>query len=184
MKGHIEHIATCSPCLSQYLAEREGWEKRRRRRIAILAAVAGIVFAIAGVTLLRSLPVTQSEPPRVVEEQTKPHVQLQAATLDLRPLEPTRGERKASPRIPVLARANLRLALLLPVGSSEGDYEFEIRDDRGEPQIRGSGNAFIRNYITTIETALDLRSVAPGRFVLAIRRGGDSAWRSYQFEVQ
>jgi hypothetical protein len=70
------------------------------------------------------------------------------------------------------------------VGSSEGDYEFEIRDDRGEPQIRGSGNAFIRNYITTIETALDLRSVAPGRFVLAIRRGGDSAWRSYQFEVQ
>jgi hypothetical protein len=134
--------------------------------------------------MLRSPSSPPSEPPPPVAEERQPDIQLQAATLDLRPLEPTRGEAKTGLPVPVLTRANLRLTLLLPVGSSEGDYEFEIRDERGELQLRGSGNAIIRDYITTIETDLDLRSIRPGRLVLAIRRGGDSAWRTYSFEVQ
>jgi hypothetical protein len=41
-----------------------------------------------------------------------------------------------------------------------------------------SGQAVIRNYITTLQTALDLRSLPPGAYQLALRRQGDE-WRMF-----
>lgn len=88
---------------------------------------------------------------------------LRVATLDLRPLEPVRGGSEARAAAPVLQRANLKLTVLLPVGSEPGNYEFEVRDQQDSTQIRGADVAKIRNYITTIETTVDLRKLIPGR---------------------
>jgi len=105
------------------------------------------------------------------------------ATLDLRPLDPRRGQEPHQAPTPVLPRANLRLAILLPAGSDAGNYQFEVRDQQDSPRIQGRGLAVIRNYITSIETSLDLRPLNPGRFTLAIRRAEESSWRSYPLKV-
>jgi hypothetical protein len=84
----------------------------------------------------------------------------------------------------VLERANLKLTVLLPVGSEPGNYEFEVRDQQDSTQIRGAAEADVRNYITTIETTVDLRQVDTGSFKWAIRRYGETSWRSYPLEVR
>lgn len=181
--ARAEHIATCSPCLSDYLAAREKWKRRKRHTIAIIATAAGLAVAIAGVISLRSLVPAPPPNPPPAAEQRRSDADLQLATLDLRPLDATRGE----PNTPIaalpLARANLRLTILLPTGSDEGNYEFEIREGRGSPHIQGAGIAVIRNYITTIETTVDLRPLNPGQFTWAIRRTRESSWRTYPIKV-
>lgn len=177
------HMATCSPCLRDYLNARERWKRRRRRVIAVLAASAGLAIAIAGASLLAPpAPVSPSPPPSIAEQI--PADALRVATLDLRPLEPARGGPETRAAAPVLERANLKLTVLLPVGSEPGNYEFEVRDQQGSTQIRGGAIAVIRKYVTTIETSVDLRQVDPGSFKWAIRRVGETSWRSYPLEVR
>ena len=176
------HIATCSPCLRDYLNARERWKRRRRRVIAVLAVAAGLGIAIAGASLIAPpAPVSPTAPPSIAEI---PADALRVATLDLRPLEPVRGGPEARAAAPVLQRANLKLTVLLPVGSEPGNYEFEVRDQQDSTQIRGAAVAVIRNYITTIETTVDLREVDTGSFRWAIRRLGETNWRSYTIEVR
>lgn len=183
IRGRAEHIATCSPCLSEYRAARERWKRRRRYTVAILAAAAGLAMAIAGITWLRSPGPSRPPTPPPVVERDRPGAQQQMATLDLRPLDPRRGQEPHQAPTPVLPRANLRLAILLPAGSDAGNYQFEVRDEQDSPRIQGRGLAVIRNYITSIETSLDLRPLNPGRFTLAIRRAEESSWRSYPLKV-
>ncbi len=117
------HIASCSPCLRDYLDARERWKRRRRRLIAVLSAAAGLGIAIAGLSLLAPpAPVSPSPPPSIAEQSPPDAVRL--ATLDLRPLEPVRGEAETRAGAPVLLRANLKLTVLLPVGSEPDTYEF------------------------------------------------------------
>jgi hypothetical protein len=177
------HIATCSPCLRDYLNARERWKRRRRRVITVLAAAAGLAIAIAGASLFAPpAPVSPSPPPPIAEQS--PADALRFATLDLRPLEPIRGEAETRAGAPVLPRASLKLTVLLPVGSEPGNYEFEVRDQQDSPEIRGGAIAVIRKYVTTIETSVDLRQVDPGSFKWAIRRVGETSWRSYPLEVR
>jgi hypothetical protein len=183
IEDRARHIATCSPCLRDYLNATERWKRRRRRVIAVLAAAAGLGIVLAGASLLAPpAPVSPSAPPSISEQI--PADALRVATLDLRPLEPVRGGSEARAAAPVLQRANLKLTVLLPVGSEPGNYEFEVRDQQDSPQIRGAAVAKIRNYITTIETTVDLRQVDTGSFKWAIRRLGETNWRSYPLEVR
>lgn len=180
--GLTGHIATCSPCLSEYLAAREK-RKRTWQLIAVLATAAGLGMLIAGASLLRSpAPVPPSTPPSIAER--RPPEAVRSATLDLRPLEPVRGESDTRIPVPVLDRANLMLTILLPVGSEEGSYEFQVRDEKDSPKLQGTATAAIRNYVTTIETTVDLRPLDPGSFKWAIRRDGESSWRTYSLRIQ
>lgn len=182
--AHAEHIATCSPCLSDYFAARERWKRRKRHTIAIIATAAGLAAAIVGHISLRSPSLAPPPTPPQIREERQSPVELQFATLDLRALEATRGEPDAQTEIPILTRAKLRLTILLPTGSDEGNYQFEIRDERGSPQIQEAGIAVIRNFVTTIETVLDLRKLSPGRFTCSIRGAEESRWRSYPLKVR
>ena len=176
------HVATCSPCLGEYFAAREKWKRRRRQFTAILATAAGLGLAVVGASLLRSpAPVPPPPAPSVAEQHAPEAVQL--ATLDLRPLEPVRGDSDTRIAVPVLDRANLRLTILLPVGSEEGTYEYEIRDEQDSPQIRGTAVAAIRNYITTVEKTVDLRPLNPGSFTWAIRPAGQGSWHTYPVRI-
>jgi hypothetical protein len=169
--------------LSEYFVAREQWKRRKRHTIAIIATAAGLAVAIAAIISLRSLvPALPPNPPPAAE-QRRSDAELQLATLDLRPLDATRGEPNTSTATLLLARANLRLTILLPIGSDEGNYEFQIRDGRGFPHVQGAGIAVIRNYITTIETTVDLRPLNHGQFTWAIRRTGESSWRTYPLKV-
>ena len=182
ISGRVEHIATCSPCLSQFLAAREKW-KRQRYMTAILAVAAALVIVIASVTWVSSpLPPPPPGAPPVVELD-RPDARPQLATLDLRPFDVSRGNPNRSASLPVLPRANLQLTVLLPVGSEAGSYVLEVRDEKSATIIQGAGVAVIRNYVTRIETTIDLRSLNPGQFTWAVRRAGESGWRSYRLKV-
>lgn len=184
IRGRAEHLATCSPCFSEYLAARGRWKRGRRYAVAILAAAASLAIVITGVTWVSSpLPPSSPTAPPVVELD-RPGAQLpQPATLDLRPFDASRGNPRSPASIPILARANLKLTVLLPAGSDEGSYDFEVRDDQSAPLVKGSGVAVIRNYVTRIETTIDLRSLSPGQFIWAVRRAGESSWRLYRLKV-
>ncbi len=178
----VEHIATCSPCFSEYLAVHEQWKRRRRNRLIALSVAAIAALAIVGQVWLKTQELTPRAP--TVARDRQPSVSEQLATLDLRPFEVSRGEPAPAKTPAMLGRGNFNLTILLPIGSEEGEYEFEIQDARGSPRVRGTGTADIRNYVTTMTTNLDLRSLNPGRFTWAIRRVGETGWNAYPLEVR
>lgn len=178
----VEHIATCSPCFSEYTAIHARWKRRRRHRLLALS-----VAAIASLVLLSQVwlraPKLTPDPPTVTNTRP-PSVSEQSAILDLRPFEVSRGNQGPGRAPALLVRGRFNLTILLPIGTEEGEYEFEIKDERGSPRVRGTGTADIRNYVTTITANLDLRSLNPGRFTWAIRRVGETAWNAYPLEVR
>ena len=101
------------------------------------------------------------------------------AELDLRNYSVTRSEQTQSPPPPLsLQRGRLNVTILLPVGSEPGPYEVQVLDSELRSQATASGQADIKNYITTLQTTLDLRSLPPGIYQLALRRQGDE-WRMF-----
>lgn len=182
IRGRVEHIATCSPCLSQYLAAREKW-KRRRYAAAVIGVAAALLIVISSVTWVSSpLPPPSPSAPPVVKLD-RPDAQAVVATLDLRPFDAHRGEARRPVSLPILPKANIQLTVFLPAGSDVGSYDFELRDEESAPIIQGAGIAVIRNYVTRIETTIDLRSLKPGQFTWAVRRAGESNWRLYRLKV-
>jgi hypothetical protein len=94
-----------------------------------------------------------------------------------------RGETPQGDRPPlVLPRARVLLTLLLPTASEPGPYEVEIRDSGALSKPSARGDAGLRNQITTLEVALDLRSLSPGAYQIAVRRHGEG-WQLFPVQA-
>jgi hypothetical protein len=180
------HIATCSPCFSEYDAIRNAWKRRRAFVIAgtvaatlALGVVSGILLFSRGVTVPTPLETRSVE---MSNNLARKHL------IDLRPYERFRGEGKGEqslrPASIFLERANLDLTIQLPTGSEEGRYVFELIDSSGEHRIEASGDAVIRDFVTTAEVPFDLRKVPPGPFTLRVRRMERAAPAQYPVEVR
>ena len=178
----VEHIATCSPCFSEYSAVHEQWKRRKRHRSIALSVAAIAALTIVGLIWLRAPKLTPG-PPMVTKDCSLNAVE-QSATLDLRPFEVSRGEQGPTKASLMLERRKLNLTIILPIGSEEGEYEFEIQDETASSKARGTGRADIRNFVTTITVNLDLRPLNPGKFRWTIRRIGETAWHAYPLEVR
>jgi hypothetical protein len=82
-----------------------------------------------------------------------------------------RGETPQGDRPPLaLPRARVLLTLLLPTGSEPGSCEVEIRDASATVKASAQGDAGLRNQVTTLDVALDLRSLSGGTYQIAVRR--------------
>jgi hypothetical protein len=57
-------------------------------------------------------------------------------------------------------------------------------DSNGSPVAETSGNAAIKNYVTTAEAPFDLRAVSAGHFTLTVRRAEEVASAAYTVEVR
>ena len=80
------------------------------------------------------------------------------ARLDLRPYAIVRGEAPQQDRSALtMPRARAVLTLLLPTGSEPGPYEVEIRDSSAVSKASAKGDASLRNQVTTLDVAADLR---------------------------
>lgn len=184
----IEHIGTCSPCFVEYRAIRIARKRRRSILIwsGVAAAVATLVFS--GILLFRPQDIPSPPPPVVPKVQDQVEIAqevVEKQVINLRPYERVRGEGNSRAPAPlVLKRANLELTIQLPVGSEEGKYVFELLDSQGVRQVETSGEAAIKNYVTTAEARFDLRSLSPGRFTLAVRRVDAPRPFSYPVEVR
>jgi hypothetical protein len=184
-QSDIDHLMTCSDCFVEFHALRKAWKQRRAATIgALVAAAVGLL--VLGVVISRNpsevTPVAPAKRPTEVAQE-----EVRNARIDLRPFERSRGEstnipsRNLSP--PILNRANLLVTILLPTGSPEGQYVFKLLDSNGSARVETSGNAAIKDYVTTAEAPFDLRAVSAGRFTLTVRRAAEVATASYAVEV-
>jgi hypothetical protein len=103
--------------------------------------------------------------------------------LDLRPYGIMRGESGETRRLPSLARDRVALTLLLPVSAGAGTYDVQVLDSELQSRISAQGGAEVENDVTTLQTTVDLTSLAPGAYQLAIRRTGQE-WQWFPVRVQ
>lgn len=165
---NVQHVATCSPCFAEYETIRRAWKRQRTVVAGALVAACLAIIGVAGFFFLGRYSAPQRVPTQLV---------------DLRPFESFRGAAPGSPSPVILRRENLVLVILLPIGSGEGQYVLRILDASGATRIETTGNAMIKNYVTTVEAPFDLRSLPPGRFTLTIRRTAAFATTSYPVEM-
>ncbi len=176
-----DHFAKCSPCyqelraLQQADAATAATVKRRR---TMLAAAAILALAVAG-SWFAFRQTDDTRPPAPSMAQA-----TQVASLDLRPLAVTRSDEQKAAAAPLeIPRGRVNATILLPVGSSPGAYELRILD--GDLRVRASakGSAEIRNYITTLQAAIDIGALDAGEYQLTLRREGGE-WQMFPLRVR
>ena len=178
-----EHFSKCSPCYQELRALQQADAAAlkaavRRKRLAY-AAAAVLVLGIAGswFALRRAGDADRIAQPTT---QTAP----QSARLDLRPLAVTRSEEQRVAAAPlVVPRGRVSATILLPVGSSPGEYDVRILDADLRPRATAKGSAEIRNYITTLEAVIDVSALEAGDYQLTLRRDG-SEWQMFPLRVR
>jgi hypothetical protein len=169
----VDHIATCSPCFLEYSAH------RRRYRLRL---VGGTALCCVAVLLLSALFWRFATPMRSRNETVaqQPPTALKTI-LDFRNRTVERSDRQQSPVEPVaphLKRALLDLSIKLPIGVENGLYSVQFRTQAGQSVVNSMGTAAWDGAAETLATAVDLRNLAPGEYILAIR-SGTSTWRVY-----
>jgi hypothetical protein len=180
----IDHLVTCSPCFIEYQTILKASKQKRAVIIGTLVAAALALIVFFGVVISRRLatPITPAKQP--VEAQK----QILKAVIDLRPFERVRGDSpsavRSRPSLPVLDRADLLVTIQLPTGSPEGQYFFQLLDSSGSPRAEASGDAVIKDFVTTVEAPFDLREIPAGHFTLAVRRTVALGSASYAVEVR
>jgi hypothetical protein len=75
------------------------------------------------------------------------------------------------------------LSIVLPLGSSEGEYDVRIAKQSGEPLLAATGTAELSKGITTLRVVLKLSSLSARIYVLQIRKPG-LEWSSYPLIVR
>jgi len=178
-----DHFAKCSPCYQELrtlqqadAAKVVAVAKRRRMMIAAAAvlavAIAGSWFAVrrAGDADRIAEPTTQTAP--------------QSARLDLRPLAVTRSQEQKVEVAPLMVpRGRVNATMLLPVGSSPGEYDVRILDADLRARATARGSAEIRNYVTTLEAVIDVSALEAGDYQLTLRRDGGE-WQMFPLRVR
>jgi hypothetical protein len=175
----VDHIATCSPCFTAY----SGYRKERRSRSYRRRYVAGVIVltvVIASWYLGRkALSPTQRSPQQISE------VAPLTAVLDFRNSTAERSDQTPLPRppeAPHLRRSLLNLQIQLPLGTEDGTYAVQFRSKAGEITVQSTGMARWDGTTEALPVRIDLRTVEPGQYTLALRKGGGS-WRQYSVFV-
>ena len=177
-----EHLSKCSPCYQEFRALQQADAATRalaaRRKRLAYAAAAVLVLAVAGSWFaLRQGDGPPTSTPTA--SQTVPQV----ASLDLRPLAVTRSEEQQSAKPLEVPRGRVNATILLPVGSSPGVYEVRILDRDLRVRASTTGSAEIRNYITTLEAAVDTSGLESGDYQLTLRREGGE-WQMFPARIR
>jgi hypothetical protein len=172
------HIEECSPCYCQFAEIREGLFKKDRRsemRKAARAGLAVIVLLAVGASFYiwhRS---------KAIEGQSAiASNRGEAAVLNFEDGSELRGAQgspgvSANPGVQHLRRNQLNLTVYLPLGSPAGEYELDIAGKDGGSVWRARGVATIKDGLTSIPVAGDLRNVPAGEYKFRFRRV-DETW--------
>ena len=170
----VDHIATCSPCFLEYNAIR----RRSRRRLFGGTALCCVVGLLLTGLILRWATPTRPQNETVAHQAPTTTIQ---AVLDFRNRTVNRSDREQTarePSAPHLRRALLNLSINLPIGVEDGLYSVQFRNPFGQSVVNAVGTAAWDGSAETLVTAVDLRNLAPGEYILAVRQG-NSAWREY-----
>ncbi len=177
-----EHLAKCSPCYVEFRALQRATGRhaptRVRRWLVAAALIVGAAIGwLAYTSWLRSTPAITS--PSAPVGQVAAHVQV-----DLRPYAVSRSNAEPPSTKPLmLPRTMVQATIILPVGSEPGEYELQLLDTNRQPRVSSTAVARLQDYRTTLDAALDLRSLPAGSYELAMRLRGES-WRTYPAEIR
>lgn len=178
-----EHLTKCSPCYREFRAL-QGAQAPQRPVGAFkwVAAAAAVLVTLVGgwfffVAQDRAVPTDQV----ARQESQTPELRTE---LDLRQYAVTRSDQTKGDRPPIpLPRGRLSVTILMPVGSEPGSYEIQVLDSELKSRASATGQAEIRNYITTLQSTIDLRSLPPGTYQLALRRRGED-WELFPARIE
>lgn len=179
--SELQHIASCSPCFTEYHSVRSAWKKRRHLVIAGGLLAASIAVVAVGLAF-HDRPAPPSVPP-IADVQKGRQEQPVGVVVDLQALAVTRGAAAKSSSIS-LARRLLRFELQLPMGSPAGEYLVVIEDTKNTKVFEARITASIRQYVTTAQVDVDLRGFSPGVYKLVLRREGTVGWKTYPLEIR
>jgi hypothetical protein len=179
-----EHLLKCSPCYSEFRALQKagilGGGHTSGRTWWLGAAAAVLLLAAGAVWVVRQRAPAQ----QVVTRENVVTARELPTELDLRKYAVARSEQSTPERPPVsLPRGRLNLTILLPVGSEPGSYEVQILDSDLRSKASATGDAEIRDYVTTLRAIIELGSLAPGTYQLALRRQGEE-WRLFPADLK
>jgi hypothetical protein len=166
--GYV-HLTRCSPCYLDVRVLQEARVIQRRQSWLKLAAAAVVVIAVAlgaWFVMNRSAPVGEVQ-----------------AQLDLRPYALMRSETPGDRAPLALPRGRLTLTMILPVGFEPGAYEVQLLDSELASRATAAGTATTENFVTTLQTTMDLSSVSRGTYQLAVRRTSED-WELFPAEVR
>ncbi len=110
----LQHLTICSPCFQDYSRYRR---QAVNQTIFTSALAAAIAIVVIGAAVLAGMGRGWFQ---------RPAEPLIAATLDLRPLSPTRGQGPTEGRCPDAAPWTPSDHTQLPVGSEDGAYEVAV----------------------------------------------------------
>ena len=175
----VDHIATCSPCFTAYSAYRREHRSRSYRRRSAAAVIVLTVVISSWYLGRKALSPTQRSPQQISE------VTPLTAVLDFRNSTAQRSDQTPLPRpqeAPHLRRSLLNLQIQLPLGTEDGSYALQFRNNTGGIAAESTGTAKWDGTTETLSARIDLRTVEPGQYTLAVRRGAAS-WRQYSVFV-
>ena len=129
-ESYLDHLTSCSPCYRDFLQLQREHRQRRTRMIFAVAASVLIVAAIATWAAIRG----------------HDNVQVaQSVVVDLRNHSMARGTEPLPSEPPLeISRSVSHLDIYLPLGSSDGPYDFRISTTREEVLRTGSGFAKVQ----------------------------------------
>jgi len=166
----VQHVGLCDFCLADVNVLRHA--RKRRRTVAAVGGMVAAILIVIGVLATRHSGPSVSTPA------------TQVATLDLRPFSALREDTAKTPNTtPVLPRENLRLSVVLPIGSETGQYEIRLMNDQLRVVQETTGNAQLQNGEIRLAAQLNLSGLAAGSYRLWIRRR-DRSWRDYPLEIR
>ncbi len=190
------HMSECSECVRDALRYGDEYKQqkrgRRQARMAMaIAASAVLVIAIWILWRMQQKPETAAKSPEApvqmpinppvadagAQRSDRPEMaQFTALTIKL----PSRWRSAASPEsVITLPRSRLQLDVLLPVGSSDGEYKCRITDKAGKVLKTAEGNAQTVNGVTSLKLQLDTSDMPQGNYRLGILEPGFDEWTDY-----
>jgi hypothetical protein len=173
------HIAQCSECLQDIVRLEAAAAVRRQHRLWAGVTVLFILVAMGAMIGFHVVhwPVW-SHNSRLDTSFAR------TAVLDLRPFAPYRGSSKqdTSHIHLTLPQATLTLSIYLPPGSTLGEYEIQLLDDRLRSVASAGGQTQIVDNVPTLAARVDLTSVSRGVYTLALRPVG-ARWQLCQVAV-
>src|SRR5258708_26881175 len=160
----LDHLTSCSPCYSDFSQFQAAYQRRRTRTLLAIAASILIVVCLAGWALFL---------------KQKESIVAQTAVLDLRNRSIPRGTEPNPDEVPLeVSRSATHWNIYLPVGSSEGQYDFQVVTSSGELLFAAGGTAKLTDHITSLQIPATFLASRSGRYFLQIRKTG-SEWNSY-----
>lgn len=173
----IDHAANCPTCMSKLLMFRQRNQARRRRLSFAVAAASCVVIAVVIISLVRSGIFRQSAPPNLA---------VATETVDLWNAGTYRGTQPGSLQSVSLPAALVKLTIILPRFSEEGEYLVAVtRDQNGDDVLAEDRAAAInRGGREQVSVALNLRQAQAGSYFLSTTHEQDQAAYYYPLQIK